>query len=374
MILGTRPEAIKLGPVIVALGKDARFRCHVCVTAQHREMLDQALEAFEISPDADLALMRSGQSLADFTARAIHALDEHLGREQPEFLIAQGDTTTVLCASLCSFYRRIPFGHVEAGLRTGNLQAPWPEEANRVLTSRLTTLHFAPTERARQNLLREGVPGESVHVTGNTVVDAILASAASLDKRAVAVPGLDAAILDAAAERPIVLITGHRRESFGPAYESICEAISELAAARPAVQFVYPVHLNPNVQEPVRRILKASRFPNVHLIDPVGYLPFVRLMRASRLILTDSGGIQEEAPSLGKPVLVMRETTERPEGVESGVVRLVGTDRQRIVAETTRLLDDPYAYRQMTAASNPYGDGKAARRIVELCDAYLRAS
>lgn len=366
MIVGTRPEAIKLAPVILQLRQDSRLRCHVCVTGQHREMLAQALDAFEIVPDSDLDLMQAGQTLAGFASRSIKALDEYLETEAPDLVVAQGDTTTVFCAALSAFYRHIPFGHVEAGLRTGNLMAPWPEEANRVLTTRLTTLHFAPTTWAKGNLLREGVSEDRVYITGNTVVDAILHAVKKLGDESVRARFLPPS-LALLTDTPYVLITGHRRESFGPGFEAICRAIARLAALRPDMHFIYPVHLNPRVQEPVRRSLGTGHLKNVHLLEPLSYLPFVELMRRCILILTDSGGIQEEAPSLGKPVLVMRDATERPEGVAAGAVRLVGTDEERIVAETLRLLDDREAYERMAHVQNPYGDGAAARRIVDVC-------
>jgi UDP-N-acetylglucosamine 2-epimerase (non-hydrolysing) len=367
VIFGTRPEAIKLAPVVLALRDHPAFTCQVCVTAQHRQMLDQVLEVFGLTPDADLDLMRPNQTLGGLTARAVEALDEYLARERPELILVQGDTTTVFCAALAAFYHRIPVGHVEAGLRTGDLQSPWPEEANRVLTSRLTALHFAPTETSRQNLLREGVPAERIAVTGNTVIDALFLALAKVKASPPPIPGLDARTLAAWEGKPVVLITGHRRENHGAGFESICRAIAELAGRFPQTQFVYPVHLNPNVREPVGRLLGVGRAANVHLIDPLPYLPFVALMNRATVVLTDSGGIQEEAPSLGKPVLVMRDTTERPEAVTAGTVKLVGTDFDAIVGETARLLTDRVAYEAMARAHNPYGDGKATGRIVERC-------
>jgi len=386
VIFGTRPEAIKLAPVIQALQRDPRFACHVCVTAQHRQMLDQVLEVFGLQPDTDLNLMRPNQTLGGFTARAIEAIDAHLAVEKPGMILAQGDTTTVLCAALAAFYHRIPFGHVEAGLRTGNLEAPWPEEANRVLTSRLAALHFAPTETARQNLLKERVKPEAIHVTGNTVIDALFIALEKVklnppvvsglpdDLQPTPMSGLGNAHPSPALPR-VVLITGHRRENFGDGFESICGAIAELSEQLPEVHFVYPVHLNPNVRRPVQAILArqgAGAPRNIHLIEPLPYLPFVAMMHRSTLVLTDSGGVQEEAPSLGKPVLVMRETTERPEAVEAGTVLLVGTDRQRIVTEVSRLLTDSAAYDRMARAHNPYGDGHATGRILEAMAAFGR--
>jgi UDP-N-acetylglucosamine 2-epimerase (non-hydrolysing) len=401
VIFGTRPEAIKLAPVILALRKDPRFCCQVCVTAQHREMLDQVLEVFGIRPDVDLNLMRPSQSLAGLTVRALEALDGYLATDRPDLVLVQGDTTTVLCAALAAFYRRVPFGHVEAGLRTGNLQAPWPEEANRVLASRLAALHFAPTESARRNLLGEGVPDRQILVTGNPVIDALFLALERVRKNPPWIPGLPATLqpLEMNAAKPaspdgkegsagMVLITGHRRENFGAGFESICKAIGRLAVRFPDFEFVYAVHLNPSVREPVFRILNvpttapesdAARRGNIHLIEPVPYLSFVTLMERATIILTDSGGIQEEAPSLGKPVLVMRDTTERPEALTTGLVKLVGTDYERIVSEATTLLQasvERTSREDIRPGStphhpNPYGDGKAADRIVAGCAEFL---
>ena len=374
VVVGTRPEAIKLAPVILCLKQDPRFDCRVCASAQHRQMLDQVLETFDIPADTDLDLMLPNQTLGSLTARAIEALDNYLAKDHPDLVLIQGDTTTVFCATLAAFYHQIPVGHVEAGLRTWDLQSPWPEEANRVLTTRLASLHFAPTEAARRNLEREGVPRSMIEVTGNTVVDALLLA---LDRVRLAPPvieGLDRGLVMSEARPRIVLITGHRRESFGGGFESICLAIRSLAEAFPEVHFVYPVHLNPNVREPVMRILgpfaKGSG-QNVHLLEPLPYLSFVALLSASTIVLTDSGGIQEEAPSLGKPVLVMRDSTERPEAIEAGSVMLVGPHCDRIVSGVSRLLTDSAAYRQMAQPRNVYGDGKASRRIVEACANYL---
>jgi UDP-N-acetylglucosamine 2-epimerase (non-hydrolysing) len=379
VIIGTRPEAIKLAPVILRLQAEALLDCRVCVTGQHRQMLHPVLQLFGIKPEQDLELMQANQSLAGLTARALTRLDEYFEREAPDLVLVQGDTTTAFCAGLAAFYRHIPFGHVEAGLRTGNLQAPWPEEANRVLLSRLAVLHFAPTESSRRNLLREGVSDGAITVTGNTVIDALLIALARVRVRPPSIPELPGDLQPAAeagsASPRLVLITGHRRENFGPGFESICSAIAELAQRFPEVHFVYPVHLNPNVREPVGRLLGggagATRRPNIHLIEPLSYLPFVALMDRATLILTDSGGVQEEAPSLGKPVLVMRETTERPEAIAAGTVRLVGTDRQEIVNGVSLLLSDKCAYEAMARAHNPYGDGRAAGRIVAACRAFL---
>ena len=376
VIFGTRPEAIKLAPVILALKQETDFETRVCVTGQHRQMLDQVLKLFEIEPDFDLNLMVPNQSLAGLTARGIEAVDGYLADDKPDLILIQGDTTTTLCAALAAFYRRIPVGHVEAGLRTWNLQAPWPEEANRVLASRLTALHFGPTEISRQNLLREGVLDETIFVTGNTGIDALFLALKKVRAAPPAIVGLPAyfqpgqTFSNRAAR--LVLITGHRRENFGPGFENICRSIAELARRFPETQFVYPVHLNPNVREPVMRLLgprgsSNALLPNVHLLEPLPYLPFVSIMERATIILTDSGGIQEEAPSLGKPVLVMRETTERPEAVEAGTVRLVGTDPEKIVSEMSRLLKDAQAYEQMSRAHNPYGDGHATERIIAAC-------
>jgi UDP-N-acetylglucosamine 2-epimerase (non-hydrolysing) len=370
IIFGTRPEAIKLAPVILALKNDPRFSCQVCVTAQHREMLDQVLDAFGIKPDVDLDLMEPNQTLAGLTARAVEAIDRCLAKSKPDLMLVQGDTTTTFCAALVAFYHHIPVGHVEAGLRTGNLDSPWPEEANRVLATRLTTLHFAPTELNKQNLLKERVAPERVFVTGNTVIDALFLARDIIKEHPPAIPGLPEALATTNGPR-LVLITGHRRESFGPGFEAICKAIAELARRFPETAFVYPVHLNPNVRKPVNQILRSAGTSNIHLIEPLPYLPFVAMMNRSVVILSDSGGVQEEAPSLGKPVLVMRDTTERPEAVIAGTVKLVGTDEAKIVEETGKLLTDKAAYDEMARAHNPYGDGKATGRIVAACDGFL---
>ncbi len=368
LIFGTRPEAIKLAPLILALRAEPDLEPHVCVTAQHREMLDQVLAIFGIVPDDDLDLMRPDQTLAGLTSRAVAAVDGYLQRAQPDLVLVQGDTTTVFCAALAAFYRGIPVGHVEAGLRTGDLHAPFPEEANRLLTTRLADLHFAPTATSRDNLLGEGVPVAHVHVTGNTVIDALLIARGRVLAAPPEVPGLPADLVDGT--RPLVLITGHRRENFGEGFRAVCRGIARLARGFPGHAFVYPVHLNPHVQAPVNELLGG--LDNVHLIAPLPYLPFVRLMDRATLILTDSGGVQEEAPSLGKPVLVMRATTERPEAVSAGTVKLVGTDEELLVAEATRLLADPAAHAAMARAINPYGDGLATGRIVAACRRFLQ--
>ncbi len=363
LIFGTRPEAIKLCPLILELKKHPEFEPHVCVTGQHRQMLDQVLGVFEVVPDVDLHLMQPDQTLAALTARAITAVDSYMCDCKPDIVIVQGDTTTSFCAALAAFYRSIPVGHVEAGLRTWNRLSPFPEEVNRVMTSRIADLHFAPTPRAKENLLQEGVPASRVFVTGNTVIDALHIAVGKVRKNPPGIPGVPKELLNGDSRRPLILITGHRRESFGEGFARICLAIAELAGRFPEVAFVYPVHLNPKVREPVFAVLSGR--PNVHLIDPVDYLSFVALMTRSRIVLTDSGGVQEEAPGLGKPVLVLRDTTERPEAVEAGTVRLVGTDKGTIVDGVTTLLRDENTYLAMARAVNPYGDGKACPRIVD---------
>jgi UDP-N-acetylglucosamine 2-epimerase (non-hydrolysing) len=376
VIFGTRPEAIKLAPVILALRSDPRFLTHVCTTAQHRHMLDQVLEVFNIVPDTDLDLMRPGQSLSSLTCSGLIAVGEYLEEERPDLVLVQGDTTTVFATSLAAFYQEIPIGHVEAGLRTGNLKSPWPEEANRVLTSHLATLHFAPTEVSQNNLLREGIPLEQIFVTGNTVIDALHLAIGLVRRNPPAIPQLDPSFMRERRDVPLVLITAHRRESFGEKLESICQTIARLAASFPHVQFVYPVHLNPTVRATVAKHLAGggrgrSDSSNVHLIEPLSYLPFVALMERATAILTDSGGIQEEAPSLGKPVLVMRDTTERPEALQGGTVKLVGADPDEIFRETARLLNDAGHYRSMARVQTPFGDGAATRRIVDAIWTYF---
>lgn len=366
-VIGTRPEAIKMAPVIQELQRwPDDFSSVVCSTGQHREMLDQALHLFDITPDYDLDVMTSNQALAQLTARLFVALDDALERVRPTCVLAEGDTTTAMVASIVSFYRGIPFGHVEAGLRTGDKRRPFPEEINRRLADVVTDLAFAPTERARQALLHEGFRQEDIFVTGNTVIDALLDIAGRpYDWSA----GPLAALPEAGR---FVLITAHRRESFGEAFRQMCLAIRDLADrfAPQGLHFVYPAHLNPNVRQPVGEILGAAR--NVTLLEPLDYVSLTQLMKRSALILTDSGGIQEEAPSLGTPTLVLRETTERPEGIEAGVARLVGTSRERIVAEASRLLADPAEHARMAVRANPYGDGRAAARIVAILRERLR--
>ena len=362
-VFGTRPEAIKMAPLALELLNDARFDARVCVTAQHREMLDQVLDLFELKPDYDLNLMQPGQTLPGLTAAILKGMDEVLRDFKPEKVLVHGDTATTFAVTLASYYHQIPVGHVEAGLRTGNLYSPWPEEGNRKLTGAIAASHFAPTDTARNNLLREGVAPESIVVTGNTVIDALLDVTARLQPGSALEAKLKQQFSFLDETKRMILVTGHRRESFGGGFERICESLRRIADANPDVEILYPVHLNPNVQEPVNRLLSGQ--PNIRLVEPQDYLPFVYLMNRSYLILTDSGGIQEEAPSLGKPVLVMRETTERPEAVEAGTVKLVGTDTQVICTEVQSLLDDPQAYLSMSRAHNPYGDGKACPRIIQ---------
>jgi UDP-N-acetylglucosamine 2-epimerase (non-hydrolysing) len=364
VIFGTRPEAIKLAPVILKLRKHSGIDCHVCVTAQHREMLDQVLEVFDIIPDTDLNLMEPHQTLATLTSKACREIDGYLSKEKPDMVLVQGDTTTTFVASLAGFYHHITIGHVEAGLRTGNLQSPWPEEANRVLTTRLASLHFAPTENNRRNLLNEGIVPSNIFVTGNTIIDALFMAIDKVKADPPDIPGLRLSLNEDNEDPQLVLITGHRRESFGEGLRSICKAIITLATCFPQVHFIYPVHMNPNVRTTVMKMSTARTAANIHLLEPLPYLPFVWLMRRSTLILTDSGGIQEEALSLKKPVLVMRNTTERPEGVAAGAVKLVETDTNKIIDETAHLLTNREAYECMTTGVNPYGDGNAAERIV----------
>jgi UDP-N-acetylglucosamine 2-epimerase (non-hydrolysing) len=369
LIFGTRPEAIKLCPLVLALRDHSTLTPHVCVTGQHREMLDQVLQVFEVEPDVDLALMQPNQTLAGLTSRAIAAIDKYLDEHKPDMVIVQGDTTTVFCAALCAFYHKIPVGHVEAGLRTWNRHSPFPEEINRTLATRLADLHFAPTETSKQNLVREDVPEDRIIVTGNTVIDALLIASEKVKAARPEIPGLPTHLMNGDSPAPLVLITGHRRENFGAGFDNICQAIAELAEQFSDTHFVYPVHLNPNVRQPVHKALAAHS--NIHLIEPLGYLPFVAMMARASLVLTDSGGVQEEAPSLGKPVLVMRDTTERPEAVEMGTVKLVGTDRKAIVENVGELLSDEKAHAAMANAVNPYGDGLACGRIVGACEGFL---
>ncbi len=371
VVFGTRPEAIKLAPVIRRLHDRASIDCNVCVTAQHRELLDEVLAIFSIEPDVDLDLMRSGQDLPGLSARALVSLAGYFERSAPDLVLIQGDTTTTFCAALAAFYAGVPIGHVEAGLRTHDLAAPWPEEANRAMTSRLASLHFAATELNRSNLLNEGVADSTIHVTGNPVIDALQYVMSHVEGDAFEVKTTENKLLKVDSNRPLVLITAHRRESFGQPLERVCEAISTLAVEYPSHHFVYAVHPNPRVRETVDALLAKTGEANLSLIEPVGYSTFVRLMAASTLILTDSGGIQEEAPSLGVPVLVVRRSTERPEGIEAGSVKLVGTDPDRIVAAARDILAKGPEYRRMARTRNPYGDGEASRRIVDHCLSYL---
>lgn len=370
-VFGTRPEAIKMAPLVNSL-KKGPWDSRVCVTAQHREMLDQVLDLFDITPEFDLNIMKPGQDLYDITTGILNSIKTVLRDFKPDIVLVHGDTTTTFATSLAAFYEQIPVGHVEAGLRTGNLYSPWPEEANRKLTGALATIHFAPTELSRQNLLQEGIKPEAVQVTGNTVIDALQWVVGKLEqsvsestKLAEQFPFLDQG-------SRMILVTGHRRESFGSGFENICKALKETALKYPDCQIVYPVHLNPNVREPVNRLLAGIE--NIHLIEPLDYLPFVYLMNQAYLILTDSGGIQEEAPSLGKPVLVMRDITERPEAVKAGTVKLVGTNAKSIATEIDDLLQNNQSYQAMSKAINPYGDGLACDRITDTLNVYLYQS
>lgn len=363
VVFGTRPEAIKMAPVVTALRSEGSIETKVCVTAQHRQMLDQVMDVFGLASDYDLDVMAPNQTLTDVTCKVMKGVEGVFADWKPDLMLVQGDTTTVMAASLAAFHNHVAIGHVEAGLRTGNLQSPWPEEMNRMVAGCVADLHFAPTPRSRDNLLRENKRPETVFVTGNTVIDALHAACAKLDSDA----GLSGRLagrfpfLDPG--KRLVLVTGHRRENFGDGFVRICHAIARVAA-RPDVQVVYPVHLNPNVRRPVNEIL--GHVPNVRLIDPLDYLSFLFLMRKSHVILTDSGGVQEEAPSLGKPVVVMRDTTERPEAVDAGTVILAGTETDSMASAVERLLDDAAFYERMSRAVNPYGDGKAAARIAEI--------
>lgn len=363
-VFGTRPEAIKMAPVVKALSAADDMESVVCVTAQHRDMLDQVLGIFNIVPDEDLDLMTPGQSLHALTARVLVGMQTVLERHQPDVVLVHGDTTTTLATALAAFYAQIPVGHVEAGLRTGNMSAPFPEEANRVLADRICHFYFPPTQRSADNLLAEGLPADRIWITGNTVIDALFWVRDAM-KDTTFSPELYGSASPFIQEKntQILLVTGHRRESFGGGFERICQALSNLAQRYPSLQIVYPVHLNPKVQEPVHRHL--SHFDNIHLIRPLEYPDFVRLMDRAHIILTDSGGIQEEAPALDKPTLVMRDVTERPEGIAAGVVKLVGTQSSTITEAVSKLLDHPNAYAQMQQAVNPYGDGQASIRIVE---------
>lgn len=369
-VFGTRPEAIKMAPVTIALQGDTRFESRICVTGQHREMLEQVMSLFDLRADYDLAIMRPRQDLATITSAILTGLGEVLEDCRPDIVLVHGDTSTTFAASLAAYYHRIPIGHVEAGLRTGDLYSPWPEEANRKLTGTLAALHFAPTDAAADNLRREGVDDSAIMVTGNTVIDALQLVTARLESQ----PDLQARALallpELAPESRVILVTGHRRESFGGGFERICRALAAIVDRFPDVEIVYPVHLNPQVREPVERLLSEKK--RVHLIEPLDYLPFVTMMKRAHLVLTDSGGVQEEAPSLGKPVLVMRDTTERPEAVAAGTVKLVGTDVDAIVDNVAELLMDAAIYRKMSFAHNPYGDGRASARIADMLETWQR--
>ena len=374
LVFGTRPEAIKMAPLVKEFQKTPdQFQTVVCVTGQHRQMLDQVLHLFEITPDYDLNIMKQGQDLYDVTSRVLLGMRDVLRESKPDVVLVHGDTTTSTAAALAAFYQQIPVGHVEAGLRTHNIYSPWPEEMNRQITGRIATYHFAPTELSRKNLLAEGISDEKIFVTGNTVIDAlhqVVGKISSSDSRR---SELDQVLRNAGYDttrlktgKRLLLITGHRRENFGEGFLSICSAIKKLNEKYPDADFVYPMHLNPNVRKPIKEVFGAIPPANMFFIEPLDYLPFVYLMEKSFLVLTDSGGIQEEAPGLGKPVLVMRDTTERPEALEAGTVRLVGTDYAKIIDEVSRLLDDPAYYHAMSHAVNPYGDGYGCRRIIKV--------
>ncbi len=366
LVFGTRPEAIKMAPLVKAFEKDENIDSKVCVTAQHREMLDQVLAMFDITPDYDLNLMKQGQDLYDITTRVLLGLRDVLNEYKPDVVLVHGDTTTTSASSLAAFYEKIKVGHVEAGLRTGDIYSPWPEEANRQITGVLANYHFAPTKTSQDNLLQENKKQNSIIVTGNTVIDALFLALEKIENN----EELKNNILDDInaqykidESKKIILVTGHRRENHGQGFINICEALKAIAINNPNVDIVYPVHLNPNVQQPVKEIL--SNISNIYLIEPLQYESFIYMMNKSYFIITDSGGVQEEAPSLAKPVLVMRDTTERPEAVEASTVKLVGTDTKMIIEEAQKLLDDKYEYEKMSKAHNPYGDGKACERIVK---------
>ena len=372
LIFGTRPEAIKMAPLVKEFQRYSDdYKTVVCVTGQHREMLDQVLQIFEIKPDYDLNIMKQGQDLYDVTARVLVGLRDVLKAVSPDVVLVHGDTTTSMAAALAAFYQQIPVGHVEAGLRTHNIYSPWPEEINRQLTGRIATYHFAPTPLSRQNLLNEGVEPAHIHVTGNTVIDALYWVVDRIKSDRALSQTLSEELLHSGYDvnrlsqgKKLVLITGHRRENFGDGFMRICKAIKTLVEQYPEVDFVYPMHLNPNVRKPIHEAFDGRSYDNMYFIEPLEYLSFVYLMEKSTIVLTDSGGIQEEAPGLGKPVLVMRDTTERPEALDAGTVKLVGTDYDKIVGEVSRLIDDPLYYKTMSEAVNPYGDGKACERII----------
>ena len=373
LVFGTRPEAIKMSPLVKEFQKyPEKFETIVCVTGQHREMLDQVLRIFDIQPDYDLNIMKQGQDLYDVTARVLTGMRDVLKETRPDIVLVHGDTTTSTAAALAAFYQQIPVGHIEAGLRTHNIYSPWPEEVNRQITGRIATYHFAPTSLSKDNLLQEGISGEQIIVTGNTVIDALYMVVEKIKndgilscelEKVLKASGYDISRLSDG--RKLVLITGHRRENFGDGFISMCKAIKSLSEKYPEVDFVYPMHLNPNVRKPIHEVFGESQRANLFFIEPLEYLSFVYLMEKSAIVLTDSGGIQEEAPGLGKPVLVMRDTTERPEALEAGTVKLVGTDYDKIVNEVSGLLDSQEYYEKMSKAINPYGDGKACSRIVK---------
>ena len=371
LVFGTRPEAIKMCPLVMEFKKHpADFETIVCVTGQHREMLHQVLDIFDVKPDYDLAIMKEGQDLYDVTSRVLTGMRDVLDKEKPDVVLVHGDTTTSMAAALAAFYRQIPVGHVEAGLRTNNIYSPWPEEMNRQITGRIATYDFSPTLLSKDNLLREGVDPQKITVTGNTVIDALQQVVLRIKNDDELQEKLAADLVehgyDTSRNRRLVLITGHRRENFGEGFLNICRGIKDLSEKYPEVDFVYPMHLNPNVRRPIKEVFGEERKENLFFIEPLDYLDFVFLMEKSYLVLTDSGGIQEEAPGLGKPVLVMRDTTERPEAVEAGTVKLVGTNRDLIVGEVSALLDNENYYLSMSKAVNPYGDGQACERIVEI--------
>lgn len=373
LVFGTRPEAIKMAPLVKEFQKHKdTFKTIVCVTGQHREMLDQVLHLFEIVPDYDLNIMKQGQDLYDVTARVLVGLRDVLKETQPDIVLVHGDTTTSTAAALAAFYQQIPVGHVEAGLRTHNIYSPWPEEMNRQITGRITAYHFSPTPLSKQNLLAEGIKEEQIIVTGNTVIDALYTVVDKIKNDSTLESTLNGVLKNSGynvdrltGDRRLVLITGHRRENFGEGFISMCNGIKTLTEKYPDTDFVYPMHLNPNVRKPIHEVFGEKQQENMFFIEPLEYLPFVYLMEKSTLVLTDSGGIQEEAPGLGKPVLVMRDTTERPEALDAGTVKLVGTDRDKIISEVSRLLDDADYYEKMSKATNPYGDGRACERIVK---------
>lgn len=362
VVFGTRPEAIKMAPLVKALVGDNRFECIVCSTGQHKEMLEQVLQLFSIKVDFDLEVMSPGQTLSEITSRIMSRLSPVLEAEKPDVVLVHGDTATTLAASLSAYFNRTIVGHIEAGLRTGNLYSPWPEEGNRKATAAIAQIHFAPTETSRNNLLAENIPSKSIIVTGNTVIDALLEVSEMLEADQHLKASIEGLFPYLSPNRKVILVTGHRRESFGDGFERICSAMLQIAKKYPDFDILYPMHMNPNVKGPVSRLL--ANVPNIFLTDPLEYLPFVYIMNRSHLVLTDSGGIQEEAPSLGKPVLVMRENTERPEAVEAGTVRLVGTDSEKIIQNVSELLDDPECYKSMSYSHNPYGDGQACKRIL----------